>query len=112
MVVLVYLRLVLSFFVSTDINEGGTSTKRIKANEYGGFRLALKELMDDKDISINEMSRYAKVRYETVRKYYNNDCYWYDAEILAKFCYVLECNINELLIYESKKTLQNAKIYN
>lgn len=112
MVVLVYLRLVLSFLVSTNINKGGTSTKRIKTNEYGSFRLALKELMDEQNISINEMSRYAKVRYETVRKYYNNDCYWYDAEILAKFCYVLECNINELLIYESTITLQNSKIYN
>ena len=106
------MRLVLSFFVSTNIIEGGTSTKRIKKDEYGSFRINLKKLMDDNNISINEMSRYANVRYETVRKYYNNDCYWYDAEILAKFCYVLECKINELLIYEPTKTLQNVRIYN
>ena len=67
--------------------------------------------MDDKMITINEMSRFAKVRYETVRKYYNNDCYWYDRVTLAKFCYVLECDINQLLIYEPSQTLQNSKIH-
>ena len=67
--------------------------------------------MDDKMITINEMSRFAKVRYETVRKYYNNDCYWYDGVTLAKFCYVLECDINQLLIYEPSQTIQNSKIH-
>lgn len=67
--------------------------------------------MDKNNISINEMSRYANIRYETVRKYYHNDCYWYDSEALAKFCYVLGCNIGDLLKYEPQKTLQKTEIF-
>lgn len=84
--------------------------RKIKKNEYGSFKLNLKQIMDKQHVSINEMSRYAKVRYETVRKYYNDDCYWYDGDVLAKFCYVLECNIGDVLIYQAPNTLQNTKI--
>lgn len=80
----------------------------IKKNEYGSIKLNLKKLMDEKNISINAMSRYAKIRYETVRKYYNDDCFWYDAEILAKLCYVLECDISDLLMYNEVKIAQNV----
>lgn len=82
--------------------------KVIKKNEYGIIKLNLKKLMDDKNISISAMSRYAKIRYETVRKYYNNDCVWYDADSLAKFCYVLECNISDLLMLDEVKIVQNV----
>ena len=83
-----------SFFVSIVQNKRGILTlKKIKSNNYGKINLKLKILMDQKNISINGMSRYANVRYETVRKYYNNENFWYDGETLAKFCYVLECEL-------------------
>ncbi len=80
----------------------------IKKNEYGSIKLNLKYLMDKKNISINTMSKYANIRYETVKKYYNNECFWYDSNILAKFCYVLECEIDDLLVYEDTKMLQKV----
>lgn len=54
------------------------------------------------------MSRYSNVRYEIVRKYYNDESFWYDGDALAKFCYVLECEIDDLLVYKSAKKLQNV----
>ena len=63
--------------------------------------------MDEKNISINAMSRYSNVRYEVVKKYYNNESFWYDSNTLAKFCYVLECEISDLLVYETAKKFQN-----
>ena len=80
----------------------------IKKNEYGSIKLNLRYLMDKKNISINTMSKYANIRYETVKKYYNNECFWYDSNILAKFCYVLECEIDDLLVYEDTKMLQKV----
>lgn len=80
----------------------------IKKNEYGSINLNLKYLMDKKNISINTMSKYANIRYETVKKYYNNECFWYDSDILAKFCYVLECKVDDLLVYEDNKILQKV----
>lgn len=80
----------------------------IKKNEYGSIKLNLKYLMDKKNISINTMSKYANIRYETVKKYYNNECFWYDSDILAKFCYVLECKVDDLLVYEDNKILQKV----
>lgn len=72
--------------------------KLIRTNEYGCVNLNLKNLMDNQNISINRMSRSAKLRYEIVRKYYNNENFWYDREALAKFCYVLNCNINYIYL--------------
>ena len=80
----------------------------VGTNDYGKIKLNLKKLMDEKNITIKNMSRYSNVRYEIVRKYYNNESFWYDGDALAKFCYVLECEIDDLLVYESAKKLQNV----
>lgn len=44
------------------------------------------------------MSKSAKLRYEIIKKYYNDENFWYDHEALAKFCYVLNCNINYIYL--------------
>lgn len=68
--------------------------KLVRINEYDCVNLNLKNLVDSQNISINKLSRSAKLRYEIIKKYYNDENFWYDHEALAKFCYVLNCNIN------------------
>ena len=65
--------------------------------------LNLNELMDKKGISISTMSKLANVKYEIVKKYYNGENYAFTSEILAKFCYILDCEIDDILIYETSE---------
>lgn len=70
---------------------------------FGNVNSNLKQLMDDKHISISTMSKLTNIKYDIVKKYYYEDNYAYTKDILAKFCYVLECNIDDILVYEKKK---------
>lgn len=70
---------------------------------FGNVKLKLNELMDKKGISISTMSKLANVKYEIVKKYYNGENYAFTSEILAKFCYILDCEIDDILIYETSE---------
>ena len=67
--------------------------------DYGYIFCNLKYLMDEQGISINMMSRLSKIKYDVVKRYYYNEIYQVDLQILAKFCYVFGCEISDMLIY-------------
>lgn len=74
-------------------------------DEYFGIvEFRLKELMDEKNISINQMSRLTDVHYDTIKKYYYGEFYSITLEILGKFCKILNCEISDLLKYSSSET--------
>lgn len=76
-------------------------TKEIKINtNFGVVKNNIKELMDEKNISIYLMSKLINTKYDVIKAYYNDELYLYSREILAKFCYVLDCNISDIVIYE------------
>lgn len=79
--------------------------KEIKNYEtkFGEVSCILKNEMDKQNISISKMSRIANIKYDVVKRYYLGYLYQVDLEILAKFCYVLECNLDDILIYEKIK---------
>lgn len=58
--------------------------------------------MDNKGITIYQMSRLSKVKYDIIKKYYNADAYSINIEILAKFCYILDCKVEDLIVYNLK----------
>ena len=65
--------------------------------DYGVIEFKLKDLMDKKNITINQMSRKINVAYDIVKKYYYGDNYSISLDILKKFCYILECNIDDII---------------
>lgn len=65
--------------------------------DVGRFHLKLKELMDHQGITINQMSHLADIKYDVVKRYYYDDVIKYDAYILAKFRYILNCQVSDLL---------------
>ena len=67
---------------------------------YGKVNSNLKAVMDKKEISINLMSKLAEIKYDVVKRYYYNELYQVDLQILAKLCYILECSIDDILNYE------------
>lgn len=77
---------------------------------FGKVNCDLKSLMDSRSITISDMSKFADVKYDVVKRYYNNDVYQVDLQILAKFCYVLNCNIDNILNYEYDKVLETTGV--
>ena len=57
--------------------------------------------MDKKNIKIYQMSKATNLKFQTVKGYYDNlPLTRVDTEILAKFCYVLECKVSDILKYQ------------
>ena len=73
--------------------------------DYGIVYLKVKDVMDEKGITINTLSKLANIKYETAKKYYYNKNFIYNGEVLAKFCYILNCKIEDILVYEPSETL-------
>ena len=41
--------------------------------------------------------------YDLVNRYYNNKVTRVDLDVIARFCFVLNCNITDILEYKSEK---------
>ncbi|MFA5604056.1 MAG: helix-turn-helix transcriptional regulator [Bacilli bacterium] len=61
-----------------------------------------KNLMDSKGMNKNRLSVLTGVKFDTIQKYYNGDVYRIDVDVLAKFCYALNCNVNDIVEYNKK----------
>jgi putative transcriptional regulator len=56
--------------------------------------------MDKKGITVNCMAELTDVQHRIIRKYYEQKAVRFDLEILAKFCFVLKCDIADILYYQ------------
>ena len=71
----------------------------ITINEYGKINLHLKEVMDSKGITRNNLARASNTRFEVVNKWYNGTVERIDADILARFCFTLDCDVSDIIEY-------------
>lgn len=69
--------------------------------DFGAVKLTLKSYLDDKGITRNQLATYSGIKYQTVDRYYRSEkVERVDLTLLAKMCYVLNCDIGDLLKYE------------
>ena len=72
--------------------------------DYGKVEIKLSSIMDKNNISIYRMSRLTSLKHSTIKSYYNNDPITrVDLDVIAKMCYVLDCNIQDILEYHRNK---------
>ncbi|MEA5057273.1 hypothetical protein SDC9_147089 [bioreactor metagenome] len=67
---------------------------------YGKITFHVKEIMDEKDITRSKLSKLANVRFEVADKWYSGNIERMDIDVLTRICYVLDCNITDLMSYE------------
>ena len=67
--------------------------------DYGKIELRLREVMDARGISRNRLARLVNTRYEVIDKWYKNQVEKIDADILARICFVLGCQVGDILVY-------------
>lgn len=70
--------------------------------KYGRVRCNLYKILRIKKVSVYQLARLTNIRYEILKKYANNEMMRFDSNILAKICYVLNCNVNDIMEYVSR----------
>ena len=81
----------------------------LDSNEYGEIRIHLAEIMQERNISMNQLSFRTEMQRTQLRNYRDNKIQRLDIDILKRLCYVLECNLTDLIEYippEETQTLQ------
>ena len=68
--------------------------------EYGRVHIRLRELLEKRGMKRNELARAAGTRFEVVDKWYQDNVEKLDIDVLARFCFVLECRVEDLIQYE------------
>ena len=71
--------------------------------DYGVIDINLKNILDKKKISRSKLSNMIALSYDLVNRYYNNKVTRVDLDVIARFCYVLDCKIDDILVYSNKK---------
>ena len=67
--------------------------------DYGHVELRLKEVMDERGISRNQLAKLIDARFEVVGKWYKGEVEKMDLDILARICYALDCTAEDLIQY-------------
>ena len=77
--------------------------KVISINSYGSIRITLKDVMDNCGITRNALARAINARFEVVDRWYEGHVEKIDTDVLARICYVLSCNPEDIISYELDK---------
>lgn len=68
--------------------------------DYGKVSCNLKNVLKEKNITIYRLSNITNIKYEIIKKYCDNNIQRIDLDILAKICYCLNLEVNDVLKYQ------------
>lgn len=71
----------------------------VSANEYGEIKIHLAELLKENNVSLNQLSFRAEMQRTQLRNYRDNKVQRLDIDILKRLCYVLDCDLTDLIEY-------------
>lgn len=81
--------------------DGLKSIIQYQTEEYGHINVKLAEIMDRRGITRNRLRTLTGTKYEVIDRYYKGvNIEMVDLNFLAKVCYVLGCEVNDLLEYQ------------
>lgn len=67
--------------------------------DYGRMEIRLEQLMQEKGLSKNRLCHKAEMSWSQIDNYCKNTISRLDVYVLCKLCTVLECKIEDLLIF-------------
>lgn len=72
----------------------------INISSYGNISIHLKELIEAKGITRYRLAKLADTRFEVVEKWCSGSVERIDSDVLARFCFILNCEISDIIKYE------------
>lgn len=67
--------------------------------DFGKTEYHLKEIMDEKGISLKQLAHDIGVSYGTIEKYYSNSVKRFDVKNMTKICYYLNVDYGDIFTY-------------
>lgn len=74
----------------------------VNINSYGNITIHLKELIEERRITRYRLAKLADTRFEVVEKWCSGTVERIDTDVLARFCYILNCEITDIIRYQSE----------
>ena len=71
----------------------------VNLSSYGNISIHLKELIEEKGITRYRLAKLADTRFEVVEKWCSGTVERIDSDVLARFCYILDCEITDIIKY-------------
>lgn len=68
--------------------------------DYGDIIFNLKDLMDQKGITITQVVKKTGLHHKVVRRYYEGNATRYDKDVLSKLCFVVGCDLTDIMSYK------------
>lgn len=68
-------------------------------NKYGIIHIKLDKITQHKNMSKNAVMKKAEMQRTQLNHYYRNEINRIDINVLARLCYTLNCNIEDILEY-------------
>ena len=75
----------------------------LSTNSYGQVSLNLRRILDEKGIKRYTLARQIDTRFEVIDKWYEGEIVKMDLDILARICYVLGCDVSDILEYKQSE---------
>ena len=69
----------------------------VNLGTYGKISIHLKELIEEKGITRYRLAKLADTRFEVVEKWCSGTVERIDSDVLARFCYILDCEITDII---------------
>ena len=69
----------------------------VNINTYGNISIHLKEIIEEKNITRYRLAKLADTRFEVVEKWCSGTVERIDADVLARFCYILNCEVSDII---------------
>ena len=76
------------------------SNSVLTRNTYGKIHLKLNEIMDERKITRYRLSQDTDTLFSVIDRWYKDNVEKLDLDMLASICYVLDCEVSDLLVYE------------
>ena len=71
----------------------------VNLSSYGNISIHLKELIEERGITRYRLAKLADTRFEVVEKWCSGTIERIDSDVLARFCYILDCEITDIIRY-------------
>lgn len=68
-------------------------------SNFGTVTLRLDELIKEKGISKTQLSYKAEISHTQINRFCKNEAARIDLATIARLCYVLDCDVSELIVY-------------
>lgn len=71
----------------------------VNLSSYGKISIHLKALIEERGITRYRLAKLADTRFEVVEKWCSGTVERIDSDVLARFCYILDCEITDIIKY-------------